>query len=254
MKLSIWQACAGEQYISDFHVLAYRVVDSHQVAMASLVDNPAEHDVLEELLVRNRPNPLPMPAALDALLATPFREPRLHYASRFGDKQHRGIFYASLKVSTALAECAYYRFVFLHGMATPLPNPVQNHYHSFAVSVSTHAGVQLDEQPFAPFEASISHPSHYQVAQALGADMRAANVTAFSYVSARAADRGLNIGVFDPDAISSRTPKMLADWACYTDAGSVKFTRPFQQSGAAMSYHFARDDFLVDGEWPIAAL
>lgn len=251
---AIWQQCNGQQHIGDFHVLAYRVVDSDQAALVSLVDDADEQDVLEALL-DNSPSELVLPSvALDALLARPFRQPQLAYPSRFGDVYQPGIFYAALKIATALAECAYYRWVFLQAMDEALTNPVHSQHHSFAVSISTTAGVQLDEHPFTEFEADISHPGCYQTAQNLGLAMRQDKVAAFSYVSARTVERALNIGVFEPAAISSRRPKKMADWACYTDAETVKFTRPFKQPGMeAMSYHFAWNDFLVDGEWPSTA-
>ena len=58
------------------------------------------------------------------LLATPFRYPPLPYGSRFGSRFEPSLFYGARSASTALAESAYYRFVFWSGMATPPPAPL----------------------------------------------------------------------------------------------------------------------------------
>src|SRR3982750_3687417 len=66
---------------------------------------------------------LPVPAGFEGvhyLLYTPFRHPPLRNGSRFGTRRERGILYASRELSSAFAEVAYYRLVFLEGTAAPL--------------------------------------------------------------------------------------------------------------------------------------
>ncbi|MBR9805357.1 RES family NAD+ phosphorylase, partial [bacterium] len=109
-----------------------RVVESQQrIATLHLVDSLEEQAVLEALIDQAKP-----PASIDHdkfhyLISSPFRYPPLRHGSRFGSRYEPSLFYGSLSIQCALAECAYYRFVFLEGMSEPIAAPVRSEHSSF---------------------------------------------------------------------------------------------------------------------------
>jgi hypothetical protein len=249
----IWRDCKGAEQVAPLAITAIRVVESQeQVATTRLVDTLEEQHQLETLLERSKP---PAPAGAerhDYLLWTPFRYPPLPRGSRFGRHSEGGIFYASLTIHAALAETAYYRFVFLAGLAEPLPSAsLTTELGSFEVRIETTAGVMLDAMPFDRHRAAISNPAHYDATQALGTAMRAAGVAVFTWRSARDRGGGRNAGVFRLDAIRSRRPEQMHHWVCTTTARTVSFMRLFARNEAPLT--FPRTQFLVDGRLPAPA-
>jgi hypothetical protein len=243
----LWGACKGSRHIQPLALSAIRVVESQgQAATLTLVDSLEEQMVLESLLENVKP-PLPeTPPGYHYLLTTPFRYPPLPYGSRFGSRLHNGIFYASLTEATALAETAYYRFVFWQGMATPPPRVrLTTELTTFSAKIKTNQGVRLEAAPFEQYTASISHPSDYQTSQALGDAMRDARVEAFTYVSARDPEGGINCGCFTIAAIAAKKPSSLASWTCVTNDTHVTFLKSH-----ALETHlaFSIEGFLVDGQ------
>ena len=80
------------------------------------------------------------------------------------------------------------------------------------------------------------------------AEMRAANVEAFRFVSARDAAGGVNVGVFAPRAFAARRPRLLQTWRSVATTGAVEFTRrDYFETGAC---RFEQHEFLVDGALP----
>jgi hypothetical protein len=249
----IWRDCRGADHIAPLALTAIRVVESQeQVATTRLVDTLEEQHQLETLLERSKP---PAPAGTghyDYLLWTPFRYPPLPRGSRFGRHTEGGVFYASLEMHTALAETAYYRFVFLSGLSEPLPSAsLTTELGAFEVHIETAAGVALDAMPFDRHRAAISDPAHYEATQALGRAMRDAGVAAFTWRSARDRDGGRNAGVFLIDAIRSRRPEQMLNWVCTTTSEAVSFMRLFARNEAPLTY--PRAQFLVDGRLPAPA-
>lgn len=123
--MDLWAACGLKDAIHPIRGEFWRIVESQeQVATARLVDNLAEQGLLEELLEGAKPAPRPGSERLDYLLMTPFRYPPLRHGSRFGRAYEPSLLYGALAPATALAECAYYRFVFRAGMAEPPPGPI----------------------------------------------------------------------------------------------------------------------------------
>ncbi|MCC3263614.1 RES family NAD+ phosphorylase, partial [Paenibacillus polymyxa] len=78
--------------------------------------------LLEELIETSKPQLPPSTETLHYLLKTPFRYPPLRWGSRFGRRHEPSLFYAALRLETAMAEAAYYRFVLWEGMASPPPS------------------------------------------------------------------------------------------------------------------------------------
>lgn len=247
----IWTLCEGEKQLRSLDTLGYRIVESQEkVATMSLVDNSAEQLLLESLLESSKPAALTS-KKLHYLLSTPFRYPPLAHGSRFGLKSQGGLFYASISLSTTLAECAYYRFVFWYGMATPPPaQRIMSDYTSFAVSIASNRAILLHEKPFSCYRDQISHPADYQQSQQLGDCMRAADVEAFSYFSARDQQQGINIGLFTPRALKSRKPLRKKLWTCVVTEDQVSF---IQLHATAEAYNFPLTDFLYNEQLPMPA-
>ncbi|MEK6749420.1 MAG: RES family NAD+ phosphorylase [Pseudomonadota bacterium] len=245
----IWAVCQGERHIGELRAQVVRVVESQaQIATLALVDSVDEQYVLEQLLDQHKPPP---PVGADQyhyLMWTPFRYPPLPYGSRFGQRAEPGIFYASLTLETALAECAYYRFVFMAGMAEALPQGrITTEHSTFEARVQTAQGVALERPPFDRYRTQISDPTRYSTAQALGQALRKAGVAACTYVSARDA-LGVNIAVFALPAIANSQPEALRQWIGVTTADEASFTLVHSNNPPRC---FSKDLFLREQNLPI---
>lgn len=254
MSPSIWTRCADRCKPRTLRLVAYRVVESqHVVSTRKLVDSGEEQALLEELVDGVKP---PVPddpelRGLHYLLFTSFRHAPLRYGSRFGTRAERGIWYGSLTRATCFAEVAYYRLVFLEGTEADL-GTLAVELTAFTASVRATRSVDLTRAPFQAFAEEISDPVSYAATQRLGTDMRAAGIRAFLYPSARAADRGTNVGLFVP-AFASKRPSRFETWACTTNKASVEMSRKSIATRAGQRFTFAREQFLVDGKLPSPA-
>jgi hypothetical protein len=251
MSSSIWTACAGASELRHLAADAWRVVESqHQIATRKLVDSDAEQLLLEELIDGVKP-PDATSGRLHYLLFTPFRYPPLRYGSRFGRRVERGIWYGADELTTSFAEVAYYRLLFLEGTTAAL-EPLVTSLTAFRVVLRAERGVDLTVLPFAKHAAIISDPTSYQASQPLGSAMRAADVQAFRYTSARASLPGACVGVFDPAAFGRRQPRDLHTWHCVATRTRVEvLTRDYFRRTA---HAFEREQFLVGGRLPAPAL
>jgi hypothetical protein len=190
-------------------------------------------------------------AHLHYLLFTPFRYPPLRHGSRFGTRAERRLWYGSETLTTAFAEVAYYRLLFLEGTTADL-SVVATDLTAFRITLRTGLGVDLTAGPFAAHSPRISSPVSYAVSQQLGDAMRRHRVEAFRYRSARNTEAGLNVGAFTPRVFGRRRPRALESWHCRTTRSGVEMTRRDYFSHAAHPYDRAR--FLVDGRLPAPAL
>ena len=248
--MSIWYEVRGELHVKSMMATIHRVTDDQQmIATMSLVNSVSDQGILEELLEDSKPKKPQGYNELDYLLITPFRYPPLQYGSRFGSTLEPSLFYGSLNVSTALAETAYYQFVFLSGMKVPYTEPLQVTYSSYTVSIRTDLGVFLDREPFINYEQELISPVNYNSTQELGSSMRQAKVEAFQYVSARNPETGKNIALFTPNAFQSKKPISLERWICKVTDEEVGFVS--QNNKKRFSFH--KTTFLVNGELPSPA-
>lgn len=257
MFLNIWMPFVAKSRVPSQKIIknaisdnvrgvVWRVVESQeQIATLELVDTLEEQAALENLLEKSKP---PLPAAchrLDYLLATPFRYPPLKWGSRFGQKHEPGIFYGSEKIPTALAETAYYRTLFWAGMETPPPSGVIKTQHTvYSAKYKFSCGLLLNKKPFEDCQHVLQHPDHYEATQKLGTIMRDLKVDGFKFISARDGDKGLNIGLFSPSALSSTRPEEKQNWICETSAEQVIFSRQ------GILLKFDVEKFRVDGKIP----
>lgn len=246
----IWDEVKGSQHIKPLMAKVYRVTDDQQlIATMGLVNSVEEQGVLEELLEETKPKKPEGHDDLSYLLITPFRYPPLRYGSRFGATFEPSLFYASKHVSTALAETAYYRFVFISGMKEPFDEPLQVTYSSFSAQIHTNQGVFLDKPPFEKYQDLITSKMDYQATQMLGSAMRNDGVNAFEYISARDPNEGRNIALFTPKALKSKQPESLERWICNVRSDQVGFVSNDNEN----RFSFAKDEFCVNQHLPMPA-
>lgn len=243
----LWETCHLATAIRPIAGDLWRLVESQeQVATMQLVDSLEAQSLLEEMLDAVKPPPPPGSAHLHYLLYTPFRYPPLPYGSRYGRRHEPSLFYGALTPATVLAESAYYRFVFWHGMQTPPPAPIRSEHTLFSARYATTRGLQLQAEPCAEQRAALTHRSEYHATQALGSAMREAGIEAFEYPSARCPEGGINVALFTPAAFAEPRPQEMQSWLCETTAEAVTFAQP--QSRAL--HRFAVEIFTVEGKLP----
>lgn len=249
--MNIWSEVKGESAIKPMMAKIFRFVESQeQVATLGLVNNVYEQGVLEDLLESTKTPTPEKTNALHYLLKTPFRYPPLTYGSRFGTTFEQGIFYGSLTISTALAETAYYRFVYMLGPEVPFQSMISSEYSAFSVPVKSRLGVFLDESPFNKYESILTSPKSYAETQQLGSTMRQKGVEVFRYISARDKNKGKNVALFTPKAFHTNKPSALTTWFCQTRLDEVGFfSKEYNQRVMCR-----QTDFWVDGIFPSPAV
>ncbi|MDX5333164.1 MAG: RES family NAD+ phosphorylase [Gammaproteobacteria bacterium] len=249
--MDLWAACGLKERIHPLRGEFWRIVESQeQVATTRLVDNLAEQALLEALLEGVKPAPRAGSERLDYLLMTPFRYPPLRHGSRFGQAFEPSLLYGALAPATALAECAYYRFVFRAGMAEPPPDPINTRHTLFRAGYATKQGLRLQQAPCERFRDTLADPADYRATQALGSAMRAAGVIAFEYPSARDPERGANVALFEPSGLYGRRPRERQEWLCELTAEQVTFLHP----PTRQTQVFPRVVFEVEGRLPQPAV
>lgn len=248
----IWARHEQDAVVGPIRGRLVRLVESQgQVATLQLVDTLEEQALLEELLETTKPR-VPAPAEhLHYLLKTPFRYPPLRWGSRFGRRHEPSLFYGALKLETAMAESAYYRFVLWEGMGAPPPSArILSEHASFEARYQVQRGVRLQLPPFRAYEPVLCDPADYRVTHGLGSAMREAGVEAFEYRSARCPQRGMNVALFAPSAFTEKRPRNLMPWLCETTAEYVAFKHAQVPDTPRV---FPRTQFLVDGRLPYPA-
>ncbi|MBU0603388.1 MAG: RES family NAD+ phosphorylase [Gammaproteobacteria bacterium] len=249
--MDIWLAAQGARHIGPLKGTLLRMIeDQEQIATTRLVGALDKQQVLEDLLDATKPPWRDGTAHLHYLLATPFRYPPLRYGSRFGRRSEPALFYGALSLPTLLAEAAYYRFVFWHGMATPPARPLSTQHSVFEARYATALGVRLQHAPFDAWHASLTDPADYRTTQALGSAMREAGVAAFEYRSARDPARGANVALFSPGALAQPRPGFTEPWLAETSGRTVRYLA----HGAQTIHEFPFEQFAVDGRLPQPAL
>lgn len=215
----------------------------------ALVDNFAEHEVLEHLLEDSKPDRVfhERLQQLDYLLRTPWRYPPLAWGSRFGRRFEPSLFYGALSDAALFAEAAYYRLVFLEGMSTPFSDRVISQFTVFEAHYQTDSGMDLSRPPLAKHEGVLRHKSDYMPCQQLGTELRDRGIEAIMYLSARAAGNELNVALFSPAALRSRKHRNPRHGLAESRVDGVSF-----RLGEEL-HSFARQKFLHNGRFPLPA-
>ena len=246
-----WSVCLAKVKPGPLGGTLRRLVESQeQVATNQLVGSLERQAVLEEMLDATKPPPRRGSEYLHYLLATPFRYPPLAHGSRFGARTEPSLFYGSMTHATVLAEAAYYRFVFWHGMMlAPVKHYVTQHT-LFGAEYQTARGLKLQAPPFVSHRKALTDPGDYRQTQALGSALRAAGVEAFEFESARDAAGGINVALFTPAALAQPAPTFLEAWLCETSGEQVRF---YARHGAGV-HDFPVASFQVKGKLPQPAV
>lgn len=215
----------------------------HEFATMKLVDSADEQRVLEELLEASKPAVPPECRHLDYLLFTPFRYRPYPQGSRFRRAGHTpGVFYASLKETTAIAEIAFYRLLFfLESPATPWPsNPAQ--FTALEAQFSVPLSIDLGQPPLSHESAVWEHPVDYRACQNLADAARAATIDAILYRAVRDPGRGTNIALLSCRAFSRPTPTARRSWHVIVGTSGVRARRELPR----LDLEFGRDAFAAD--------
>ena len=236
--------------LADYRQRVWRLVEDQETAATlNVVDNMEEQELLEALLDDVKPPYRAGTENLHYLFKTAFRYPPLQYGSRFGTRLMPSFFYASETRQTALAETAYYRFVFLSHMQEPYRKPIDSQYSMFGTTVHSTRTLDLYSKRYASIADQLAHPGEYSLTQAVGkwaTDERQIEIIRFE--SAR--NRGsCNAAVADPGAIVSKQPVNLHTWLCRTTQERISFS----SRQAKLMVVFGLDQFLHQGRLPSPA-
>ena len=252
MSQTIWTRCAGSSEVRPLGGRFHRVVEAQfRNSTRKLCDSDEEQALLEKLIDERAKAPVPAGfEGLHYLLYTPFRHPPLRNGSRFGTRDERGILYGAKKLPAALAEVAYYRFVFLEGTAADLGDVATEHT-AFRFGIDARRGVDLTVPPFRAYEGRISSKTSYAASQRLGAQIRADGVQAALYVSARAAGRQINVAVLE-NVFAPRAPLEERGLRCTANRFRVEI-HGRELLGPDERWSFERGSFEVAGRLPAPA-
>lgn len=91
--------------------------------------------------------------------------------------------------------------------------------------------------------ANLRYPSDYGACQGLGSALRESGVGAFECISARDPDRGINVALLGPEALTSRAPLGVRAWLCETRPDRIVFV----SEGEPELHVFPVDLFTVGG-------
>jgi hypothetical protein len=245
MSLPIWTPAALSSEARAVSGHYWRLVEAqHQVSTLKLVDMLEEQALLETLLEESKPALPPECAGLDYLLATPFRYGAIYpHGSRFRRAGRTlGVFYASERVETALAEMAFYRLLFFaDSPQTPLPSNAAE-YTAFATAVSSSAVIDLTAPPLVRDGEAWTDPVDYQACQTLADAARQADIQAILYSSVRDLGGGRNIALLTARAFSAREPVERQTWRIRLSSVGVQAICDFPR----VRIGFSRDDFARD--------
>lgn len=230
----------------------WRMVEAqHEFATMKLVDNADEQRVLEDLLEASKPLVPPECRHLDYLLFTPFRYRAYPTGSRFRRAGHTpGVFYASARETTAVAEMAFYRLLFfLESPATPWPaNPAQ--FTAFEARYSVALALDLTRPPLSRDSAAWEDPVDYRACQDLADVAREADVEAVTYRSVRDPQRGSNIALLTCRAFARPAPTARRSWHVLAGPTGVRARREMPRLDLEFDRRaFANDPRLGTMRW-----
>lgn len=225
---------------------AWRVVEAqHQNSTRKLTRNNAEQQLLEALLELSKPPYPPGTQRLDYLLKSPFRyEPPWPNGSRFRRPfcKH-GVFYCAERISTALAEIAFYRLLFFSASpATPLPD-ASTALSVFSIAYKSTQMLNLTRPPLSADSALWEERQDYQQTQTLADRCREAGVQIIRYLSVRDPDHGHNLAILSPDTFSSPNPLRIQTWFLMIKPDEINIYRTHSQSE---QFSFRRNQFTAD--------
>lgn len=200
----------------------WRVVEAqHRISTNRLATNLDDQHTLELLAEEVKPHIPESARHLHFLLASPFRYGH-NQASRFrraGEKP--GIFYASEKENTAIAETAYWRLRFFSRSPGFTPPSTTTEYTSFTVKLDVLRGIDLTVPPFNASADLWNDHTDYSACQELAGAARDAGTQSIRTGSVRDPAHGCNIVVLDPTSFAENFPHTGNTWHMRFEAGRL---------------------------------
>lgn len=189
-----------------FQGSVWRMVEAqHYTSTMKLVDDPEDHDILEQLLDASKPSIPSILSGFHYLLATPFRYPSRRGGTRFRAQFDPGVFYAAGSLRTCCAELGYWRWRFL--MAAPEVKSIDPVSHTaFATKVKASA-IDLRQGNMAKYQTAWMHPQDYSHTQQLSRLVRQSGVQSILYASVRDGEGGWCLALLDPRGFVDKAPK-----------------------------------------------
>jgi hypothetical protein len=166
--------------------------------------------VLEDILENTKPPSPADLAAMDYLLATPFRYRPPPAGSRFRGPADPGVFYAAEETRTACAELGYWRWRFL--MDSPALGGFGPVPHTVFQARVTGRTVDLRRRPFSRHARRWTAPSDYGATQEFAASARKADVAIIRYQSVRDPEHGGCAAVLDWRAFNPKRHLTSQKW------------------------------------------
>src|SRR5947209_4922267 len=169
MSSNIWTLAALSSDARRLAGTCWRLVEAqHHVSTLKLVDSVDEQELLEELIEQTKPPLPPECRGLPYLLSTPFRYGAVYPdGSRFRRAgMTEGVFYASERPQTAVAEMAFNRLLFFaESPTTPWPsNPAE--YTAFSAKYATKRSIDLTKGRYRASRAKWMRVTDYNHCQA----------------------------------------------------------------------------------------
>lgn len=231
--------------LSDYRSDVWRVVESQEdAATLHVVDDHAEQGLLEQMLDGAKPPYRSGTDGMHYLLKTAFRYPPLRWGSRFGTHLMPSYFYASEEPETALCECAYYRFLFLHDMVQPYSDSIRSEYSLFKVRLNSNACLDLTAPKYRSARDHLTNENSYAYSQSVGSWVYEKGIVELIRFESARASQGVNVAVANPGAIRSRKPSVQQRWLCLTKPDLVSFS----SRESDVSYVFSQREFCDDDE------
>ena len=253
MSSPTWTPAALSSEARSLEGRCWRLVEAqHRISTLKLVDDLDEQAVLEQLIETTKPL-IPIECRhLHYLLATPFR-----YGSNYptGSRFRRagktlGVYYASEKVGTAVAEMAFYRLLFFsESPDTPWPSDAAE-YTAFAAAIKVGHAVDLATQPLAVDRDIWMHPTDYARCQDLADSVREAGLDAIRYVSVRDPRGGANLALLSCRSFARPNPVEHQTWRIRLGPSGVQALCEFPETRIGFDRSsFAADPRLKDMRW-----
>lgn len=214
MSSPIWTPDALQSEAQPLHGACWRLVEAqHRVSTMKLVDTLDEQALLEDELEATKPPLPPECAHLDYLLATPFRYGRYPGNSRFRREGYSpGVFYASERVETAVAETAFYRLLFFtESPGTPWSRNALE-FTAFEARYATTHAIDLTASPFKEQAAKWMHLTDYSACLDLADKAKEADIELIRYASVRDPDDGINLALLAPACFALPRPTRYTTW------------------------------------------
>jgi hypothetical protein len=244
MSCHTWTADALKSNLKPIDGICWRVVEAqNKVSSLKLVDTLDEQQRLEELLEETKPEFPPELKHHDFLLFTPFRYVPYEHGSRFRRQGQRdGVFYGSEQVETAMAEIAFYRFLFFkESPDIDIPDNAPE-YTAFTVKYGTDKALYLTKRPLSDNEDAWMDKESYEACQFLADEARKVECEVIISHSIRCPQNGKNISLISWRAFRSTAPESQQTWRMAIKETEIVAVSDFPRQ----SLKFSRSDFEDD--------